>query len=141
MELLNAGRAIITVLKWRLLAMEKTIYEIKYNDWFTVRMTSEQEPMEEIEFDKAAFQAVLADIVLRAMNQPSAKDETEAVWRWICTEIGIALQNTGLTPDAEAEPLESLINVVSGFKEKTDLPNRNDKPDSFNYIYWDVDDA
>jgi hypothetical protein len=31
--------------------MEKTIYEIKYNDWSSVRMESEREPMEEIEFD------------------------------------------------------------------------------------------
>jgi hypothetical protein len=31
--------------------MEKTVYEIKYNDWFTLQMESEREPMEQIGFE------------------------------------------------------------------------------------------
>lgn len=96
--------------------MEKTIYEIKYNDWFTVRMTSEREPMEEIEFDKAALEAILADIVLRARGRPDAVDETEALWRWVCSQIGFALQKTELAPDAEQGPLDTVISVASRLK-------------------------
>lgn len=97
--------------------MEKTIYEIKYNDFFTVRMTSEREPMEEIEFDKAAFEAILADIVLRMRGLPGTVDETESLWRWVCTQIGFALQNTELAPDSKLGPLDTVISVVSRLKE------------------------
>ncbi|UUZ80304.1 hypothetical protein LJK88_36170 [Paenibacillus sp. P26] len=95
--------------------MEKTIYEIKYNDWFTIRMESEREPMEEIEFDKAALEAVLADIVMRGKEQ-SNEVEKEALWRWICTQVGLALQNTGLISLEKQEPLDSLMEVVPKLK-------------------------
>jgi hypothetical protein len=100
--------------------MVKTIYEIKYNDWFTVRMASEREPMEEIEFDKAALVAVLADIVLRLRNRSDTVDETETLWRWVCTQIGFALQNTELAPNSEHEPLDTVISVVSRLKGGTE---------------------
>jgi hypothetical protein len=98
---------------------EKTIYEIKYNDWFTVRMTSEREPMEEIEFDKAALEAILADFVLRGKSRTGAMNETEDLWRWISTQIGLALQHSGLALDMEHGPLDSVISVVSRLKERT----------------------
>jgi nitroreductase len=99
--------------------MEKTIYEIKYNDWFTLQMESEREPMEEIEFDKAALEAVLADIVLRAKHRSGSREETEALWRWVCEQIGHALQNTELAPDAAKEPLDTVLGVVSRLRGGT----------------------
>ncbi|MFC0211456.1 hypothetical protein ACFFK0_03165 [Paenibacillus chartarius] len=59
--------------------MEKSSYEIKYNDWFTIRMTSEREPMDETEFTKAALEAVLSDIVMRG-NQGEAEGGIEELW-------------------------------------------------------------
>lgn len=100
--------------------MEKTIYEIKYNDWFTVRMESERELMEEIEFDKAALEAVLADIVLRVKQRSGTMDETATLWRWVCTQIGFALQNTELAPNPEHGPLDTVISVVSRLKGGTE---------------------
>ncbi|WP_199614598.1 hypothetical protein [Paenibacillus alkalitolerans] len=99
--------------------MEKTIYEIKYNDWFTVRMTSDREPMEEIEFDKAALEAVFADIVLRVKDRQGSVEESIPIWRWVCSQLGLALQNTGLVPDSELDPLDSVIIFAARFKGGT----------------------
>ncbi|RCW42368.1 hypothetical protein [Paenibacillus prosopidis] len=99
--------------------MEKTIYEIRYNDWFRVRMESEREPMEEIEFVKAALEAVMADIVFRVRDHSGTMGDTETLWRWICTQIGFALQKTALAPNSEQGPLDTVISVVSRLKGET----------------------
>lgn len=76
-------------------------------------MESEREPMEEIEFVKTAFEAVLADIVFRVRNQSGTAVETETLWQWACTQMGFALQNTEYTPNSEHG---SVINVASRLK-------------------------
>ncbi|MBW5445508.1 hypothetical protein GE107_05455 [Cohnella sp. CFH 77786] len=96
--------------------MEKTIYEISYNGRFTVRMMSEGEPMEEIEFDQAALEAVLADIALRMKGRRDGIGETEAVWKRVCTQVGLALQNTELAQDSEPDPLDTLKRVADRLK-------------------------
>ncbi|WP_248924382.1 hypothetical protein [Paenibacillus hamazuiensis] len=101
--------------------MEKTIYELNYNDWFSMRMMSEREPMEELEFDLAALEAVLADMVLRAKNREREEDgsETRALWTKVFTQIGMALQNTELGPLTEEQPLDTVMRVVSQLKGET----------------------
>jgi hypothetical protein len=103
--------------------MEKTIYEIQYKEGFTVRMISEIDSIGQIEFDKLAFEAVLADIVLRARDEPANVVDTETLWRWGCTQLGLALQKTILAEHGERDPLDTLIHTAFRLKSMT---NTND---------------
>lgn len=99
--------------------MEKMIYEIQYNEGFTVRMISESASMGQIEFDKLAYEAVLADIVLRVREEPANVEDLEILWRWGCTQLGLALQKTILAEDGERDPLDTLIHTAFRLKSMT----------------------
>jgi len=99
--------------------MEKTIYEIHNKDGFIVRMISDGEAKGQLEFDKLAFEAVLADIVLRANGEPANVEDTENLWKWVCTQVGLALQNTILAENGEQDPLDTLIHSVFRLKSTT----------------------
>ncbi|XID94803.1 hypothetical protein ACF3MZ_09910 [Paenibacillaceae bacterium WGS1546] len=96
--------------------MEKTIYEIQYNEGFIVRMISDSDSMGQLEFDKRAFEAVLADMVLRAREQPANLEDVEALWRWGCAQLGLALQKTVLAEDGDRDPLDTLIHTAFRLK-------------------------
>jgi len=96
--------------------MEKTIYEVQYNEGFTLRMMSESDSMGQIEFDKVAFEAILADFVLRAKEKPVTVQETEGLWRWCCTQLGLALQKSILAEDEDRDPLDTLIHIAFRLK-------------------------
>ncbi|WP_276357930.1 hypothetical protein [Cohnella caldifontis] len=98
---------------------EKTTYEIQFNESFTVRMQTENEPMSPEEFDKAAFEAVLADLVLRAKDESDGGENPEDLWRWVCTQLGTALQNTVFAEEdgqSEQDPLDTLIHAAFKLK-------------------------
>ncbi|WP_229263719.1 hypothetical protein [Cohnella cholangitidis] len=107
--------------------MEKTIYEIQYNDDFSLRMIAEGDSPGQMEFDKKAFEAVLADIVLRAKEKPATVEETETLWQWGCVQLGMALQQTILAEDEDRDPLDTLIHTAFRFKGMKDVDGNNRK--------------
>lgn len=114
--------------------MEKTVYEIQYNEGFTLRMISENDSMEQMEFDKAAFEAVLADVVLKSKEEPATVEEMEVLWRWACTQLGLALQKTIFAGDGERDPLDTLIHTAFRLKGMTN-PDGAEREQSISPVY------
>ncbi|WP_241158283.1 hypothetical protein [Cohnella candidum] len=120
--------------------MDQTTYEIQYNEGYTVRMISGNESMEPLDFDKAAFQAVLADIVLRAKEEPASVQATEDLWQWACTELGLALQRTIMAEDGVSDPLDTLIHTAFRVKsmkaaEDAEQEEREEREEPISPVY------
>jgi hypothetical protein len=107
--------------KWRSGKWKKRFMK----EGFTVRMISEIDSIGQIDFDKLAFEAVLVDIVLRAKEEPASVEDTETLWRWACTQLGLALQKTILAEDGELDPLDTLIHTAFRLKSMTNINNRD----------------
>lgn len=93
---------------------EKTSYKLAYNEWFTVKMDADRE-LDPVEYDKAAFEAVLSDIVFR--TGINGVNDREEFWNWMLTQAGLALKASGFNASKEEDPLDTVISVATLLKK------------------------